>query len=384
MKNRNSEINTILAIDTSCDDTSVAVTEKNKILVNEVSSQMDLHKKWGGVVPGIAKREHQQRIDFVIEEALKNSNKTWEDIDAIAVTQGPGLAVALEVGVAKAKELAIKYKKPLIPVDHMEGHLLSSLADIDFDENDIFPALGVLVSGAHTELIQANRVEEYKILGQTLDDALGEAFDKVARLLGLDYPGGAKIEQLAKQGDPDKYDLPIAMKNSDSLDLSYSGIKTAVLYLVRDLSGQSRVQQKSNDKGKTWLPGAEPPKDQNRLDEDRIDLTEEQIADICASFQKVAVKTLTLKISKALKQGNYKSILLGGGVVHNQFLKSEIQKIADENGVRLMVPNSSKLFMDNAAMIANVAYLGRNSSKILRSKDDITSLDRNPSLVISG
>src|SRR3990167_8223206 len=251
----------ILGIDTSCDDTSVGIVYKTRVLANAISSQIELHRKYGGVVPGLAKRLHTKRIDFVIEEAFKLASRiakklnlkekiTWQEIDAIAVTYGPGLAVALEVGIAKAKELAQKYSKPLIAVDHMEGHLLSPLvanakgnAQIVLKRYD-FPVLGLLISGGHTELVLMSDFGKYQIIGEKLDDAVGEAYDKVARMLGFGYPGAPVLTEMAKKGNPQKYKLPVPMAHHENLDFSYSGLKTAVYYFLKKLNDRGVVLDK--------------------------------------------------------------------------------------------------------------------------------------------
>lgn len=247
----------ILAIDTSCDETSVAITDGRRVLSNVIYSQVLLHKKWGGVVPSIAKRAHEERIDFVVEEALKkfskgktsavkqkqNQEQTAEvkirmaNIDAIAVTQGPGLAVALEVGIKKAKELSLKFNKKIIAVNHLEGHIYSAFVEnsqgnpeIDFE----FPYLALIVSGGHTEFIIFKNHLEYQIIGQTLDDAAGEALDKAAKLLGLGYPGGPVLEKLAKQvGNKDDHHFPRPMLKSNDLNFSFSGLKTSFYYFLK-------------------------------------------------------------------------------------------------------------------------------------------------------
>jgi len=379
MKKRK-EIQTILAIDTSCDDTSVAVTSGVQVLSNVISSQIDLHKAWGGVVPGIARREHEKRIDFVVEEALKQAGKEMDEIDAIAVTQGPGLAIALEVGIRKAKKLALEYDKPLIPVDHMEGHLLSSFAGEEGNMDEIFPVLGVLVSGGHTQLVLASGVGEYEIIGETLDDAIGEAFDKVAKILGIGYPGGPIVSKMAKEGDSEKHDLPVAMKNSADFNVSYSGLKTAVLYLVRDLKGESRMGQ--GKKGVSWKPGVEAPDHKDERSAVEV-LGKQTVADICASFQKAAVETLMNKTRKALKKyPEVKSIFLGGGVVHNEKLQKEMKKLGQSRGVKVQIPKSGDLFMDNAAMIGVAGFLSMSSgnSDMLQGKKKIDQLDRDPGM----
>lgn len=415
MKN-DREIKTILAIDTSCDDTSVAVTYENKIVSNVISSQVEMHRKWGGTVPGLAKREHAERIDQVIQEAIKQAiknvkrakkseiktnlkfdqikentekellRKAFEQIDAVAVTNGPGLSVALGVGVAKAKELALSFQKPLITVDHMEGHLLSSFAESYLSKKSNaeikLPALGILVSGGHTELIKMNEIGDYEIIGETLDDAIGEAFDKTARILGLGYPGGPTVEEFAKKGNPNRFDLPIAMKNSKGLNVSYSGIKTAVLYLARDLRGEDRVQEKP--KKESWEPGKAEPKRVEDTKEDKLD--KQTIFDICASFQNAAILTLTNKIKKAVKVYEFKSVLIGGGVTNNTILRREIYKtIAAYNKkarerITVHYPYTESLFQDNAAMIGVAAYLSNTAldQNIYSRNTDISNIDRQP------
>ncbi len=400
------EINTILSIDTSCDDTSVAVTHKNMVLSNVVSSQIEMHRKWGGTVPGIARLEHENRIDKVIETALRqaisNAKKSKQKgaineiaksdiksiynlIDAVAVTQGPGLAIALEVGIKKAKEISILYNLPIIAVDHMEGHLLSSFArGLNSQADPLteinFPALGILISGGHTQIIYVKGFGKYEIIGETLDDALGEAYDKVARILKVGYPGGKVIEELAKRGDENAYKLPIAMQNSPDLNVSYSGLKTAVLYLTRDLAGESRVQNRQ--KSKSWT------QDTNlEVSEEKINLNRKQIIDIAASFQNAAIETLINKVQKALKTHPVKSILLGGGVVSNAKVRYSIRKLARETkkGIDIQpvvyYPYSKKLFQDNAAMIGISAYLSsQRNSKDKYLPHDHSKLDRNPGM----
>src|SRR3990167_2446837 len=224
---------TILAIDTSCDETAAAVTRGNQILSNVIWSQALLHAKWGGVVPSLAKRLHGERIGWVVEKAVKSSKLKVKSFDAVAVTVGPGLAIALEVGIAKAKELALKWYKPLIPVNHLEGHILSPLArsqSMIYDLSPVinFPVLGLVISGGHTELVAIEKIGQYKILARTMDDALGEALDKAARMLGLGYPGGAVLEKLAREGNPSVYKLTLPLLGRENQGkFSYSGLKTA-------------------------------------------------------------------------------------------------------------------------------------------------------------
>jgi N6-L-threonylcarbamoyladenine synthase len=347
----------ILGIDTSCDETSVAIVKNTLVLSNIVSSQIELHRKYGGVVPMIAKREHQERIGFVIEEAFKVASKncakkiTWDDIDAIAVTYGPGLAIALEVGLAKAKELCALYSKKFIAINHMEGHMWSSIGLNSKGngktkiEEITFPMLGVLISGGHTELVMINDFGKYEIIGETLDDAMGEAFDKVARMLGLGYPGGAVLSEIADKGDATKYKLPIPLEKDPSLNFSYSGLKTAVFYLIKKITEEGR------------------------------DLTKTEIQDIAASFEYAAIEELLIKINKALKKYKVNRILVGGGVSSNVKVRSRIRKLATKFGVETSFPGSKLLFMDNGAMIGIAGFL-----KALRGEHSDINIDRDPKL----
>ena len=240
----------ILAIETSCDETCAAVVEGTKILSNVVYSQIDLHKEFGGVVPSVARRAHEERIGFVVDKALRtglhlslaDARKRNNPIDAVAVTAGPGLAIALEVGIRHAKDLAKKLDKPLIAVNHIEGHVLSGLTP-----EVKFPALALVVSGGHTELIWVEKNGQYKIVARTMDDALGEAMDKAARMLGLGYPGGAELEKRAALGNPKKYPLPLPMSRSKKLAFSYSGLKTAFFRLVNSAQCSEISTQTIND-----------------------------------------------------------------------------------------------------------------------------------------
>ncbi len=353
----------ILAIDTSCDDTSAAVLHNDCVISNVISSQIKYHAKWGGVVPSIAKRKHQKLIDKIIERALKIAGKKIEDIELIAVTQGPGLAIALEVGIKKAKELAIEYKKPLIPINHMEGHIYSTVARNRKGNNSgniEFPALVILLSGNHTEFHLMRDHGDYVLLGETLDDAIGECFDKVGRILDLGYPAGPVIENLAKLGDPYKCDLPIPMVNSKDLNVSYSGLKTAAMKLAIEHLGKTY-----NEYGDKFL---------NQLQKSTYDIkpvpksTEEEkqiICDICATFQRVAFEQVFIKMSKAIdvlqkENINIKTILVGGGVSRNMYLRKELRKRFKK--YKILFPQSKKLCTDNAAMIGVVGYYKHKNS----------------------
>lgn len=318
----------ILAIDTSCDETSVAVTSGRRILSNELFSQISIHQQWGGVVPNLAKRAHEERIDGVIMSALDKAHMTMSDIDAIAVTQGPGLAIALGVGIAKAKELSAVHAKHLIAVNHMEGHIYSCFAQDDLGEPDIpfiFPYLVLLVSGGHTELVLFTDHLIYEKVGSTRDDAVGEALDKAARLI-IDekaYPGGPLLEKLAQTGDPKWFPFPIPMEKSDTLDFSYSGLKTAVLYKIQSMT--------------------------------ETDI-EAHRADLAASFQKAAFDALLMQLKRAMKKYDVKNIAVGGGVVANRYLQKAISDLMDTVGGSVEYPKFPGLAGDNAAMIGIAAY----------------------------
>lgn len=331
----------ILAIDTSCDETAAAVTQNDTILSNITFSQILMHKQFGGVVPDIARRNHEERIDEIVNRALKGARINIENIDAIAVTFGPGLAIALGVGINKAIELAKLYKKPLIPVNHMEGHIYSCFAKNSKgvpDKKIDFPVLAILISGGHTELVFMHKHAHYQVLGKTRDDAVGEALDKAARIILNEqvYPGGPVIEQLARTGNPDFLKLPIPMKQSNDLDFSYSGIKTALLYAVKEMS-----------------------------DDDRI----VHIHDLAASFQKTVIDSVAIKVESALNQQPVKSILMGGGVGANEYLRKTIRSIGGKRNIPVYFPYAKKLYGDNAAMIGVAAfYKGINfQAKVLEN-----------------
>lgn len=353
----------ILAIDTSCDDTSVAISKDDCILSNIVSSQIDLHKKWGGVVPSIARRAHEENIDKCITEALKRARINIKKIDSLAVTQGPGLAIALEVGIRKIKELAQQYQKPIIAVNHMEGHIMANFVKnsrcLPYSHLSPltllppFPLLALLISGGHTELVLVKNIGQYEKIGQTLDDAIGEAYDKVAKMLNLGYPGGPIIEELAKSGNREKYPLPIPMEKNPGLNFSYSGLKTSVLYLVKKINNDylNRGRAKNNHLSKT------------------------QIIDIAASFEFAATEHLCQKLTRSLKIHHANGILLGGGVVCNSYIRSQLRQVAKKFNLPFFWPGTKKLCNDNAAMIAIAAYYKTKNKQFVKT---LTDLDRNP------
>ncbi|MFL5883505.1 MAG: tRNA (adenosine(37)-N6)-threonylcarbamoyltransferase complex transferase subunit TsaD, partial [Thermoleophilaceae bacterium] len=304
----------ILGIETSCDDTCAAVvTEAGAIRSNVVASQGLLHSRYGGVVPEIASRRHLELIDAVIEDALERGDATLDDADLIAVTTRPGLIGALLVGVSTAKALAAARRLPLAPIDHLQGHVLASTLGDDPIEP---PFLCLVASGGHTFVAHVEQPREYEVLGQTLDDAAGEAFDKGARLLGLGYPGGPEMDRLAKQGDAAAFDFPRSFPG-DGLDFSFSGLKTALLYRVRDL-GDAEAERRR--------------------------------ADLAASYQRAIVDALATRAEQALEQTAIERLAIGGGVAAN----SELRERIDALGVPTWIPEMS-LCTDNAAMIAGVA-----------------------------
>lgn len=307
---------TILAIESSCDETACAIIKDDVLLANIISSQVDVHKKYGGVMPEIASRLHNENITIVIKEALNKANVKLEDIDAFAFTRGPGLIGALHVGLQAAKTLALIYHKPLIPVHHLAGHIYAN----EYVDNLTFPLLAVVTSGGNSEFVYMEEDMKFKVIGETRDDAIGECYDKVARVLGLSYPGGVIIDKLAKEGKP-TYNLPIPLKGEDTLDLSYSGLKTHVLNLVHNLEQKG---EKVN------------------------------VNDMCASFQKTAIDEIVKKAIKASKEYNVKEVVLAGGVSANSYLRERMVLEMNKLNIKINIP-PLWCTTDNAAMIAKVA-----------------------------
>ena len=308
----------ILAIETSCDDTCAAVLDGGRILANTISSQAEAHARFGGVVPEVASRHHLELAIPVVEDALAEADVSLGDVEAVAVTTGPGLIGALLVGVSTAKALAAPRRLPLIPVDHLQGHVAANFLEPDPLEP---PFLCLVASGGHTMLAAVRDRAGHEVIGRTLDDAAGEAFDKVARLLGLGYPGGPALERLAAEGDPAAFDLPVAMSRDPGLDFSFSGLKTALVYLCRDLGPEGVAERR---------------------------------ADLAASFQAAAVGQLTAKLGRALKGGDWQAVALGGGVAANGPLREAVGGICARHGASLkLVP--IELCTDNAAMIGSAA-----------------------------
>ena len=307
----------VLGIESSCDETSASIVKNGtEEIATVISSQIDIHKDFGGVVPEIASRQHVKNVTMVLEECMEKANMKMEDIDAIAITYGPGLIGSLLIGLETAKTLAFVYNKPLIPVHHIAGHIYANSLVKEMK----FPLLAVVVSGGHTELIEMKKHYDFKKLGGTLDDAIGECYDKVARVIGLEYPGGPKIDKLAKEGK-DTYKLPVPLKD-DSYNFSFSGLKSAVINLAHN------EEQRGN-----------------KIRE----------ADLATSFQKVAVESIIIKVRKAIVEKDIKNMILAGGVAANKGLREAMANLAKELNVELTIPDM-KYCTDNATMIAAAGY----------------------------
>ena len=307
----------ILGIETSCDETSASVLKDGKILANVVNTQL-IHSKYGGVVPSLASKNHEKLINYIVDKAVNDSKIKLSDIDAIAVTQGPGLIGSLMVGLNYAKGLSVGLSKPIIGVSHLEGHLFSGLIDNNID----FPYICLLVSGGHTQIWQVNGFNNYKILSTTVDDAAGEAFDKGARILGLKYPGGPEIEKAAKNGNIKKYHFTIPYVKSNPLNFSFSGMKTALLYLTNKFT-------------------------QNDLNK--------ELANIAASYQESIIDSLLNKLSNVLDLYKSSNVLIAGGVSANKRFRIKSNKLEEDKNIKIHFPDF-KYCTDNAAMIAMVGY----------------------------
>ena len=350
----------ILAIETSCDETSAAVIENGRrILSNIVASQVDFHKKYGGIVPEVAARKHIEVISAVVKEALDKAKVPIKKIDAVAATNGPGLVGSLIVGLNYAKAIAYALNKPFIPVNHIEGHIYANFVDRETatkrvtsnvsrhtkrassPNNELqFPFVCLVVSGGHTNLYYVKAHGKYQLLGRTRDDAAGEAFDKVARFLGIGYPGGPIIDRMARKGDPKAIDFPRAMID-EGYDFSFSGLKTAVVNYVGRISASGSKRVSSNDKRDT-LRVSKP-------------LDSELISNIVASFQQAAVDVLVEKTIRAAKAKKTKWIALAGGVSANSRLREDLSLRTAEEGLNISIPPVN-LCTDNAAMIGSVGY----------------------------
>jgi N6-L-threonylcarbamoyladenine synthase len=311
----------VLAIESSCDETSAAVLLGTQVLSNEVVTQLQ-HAQYGGVVPEIASRAHQTMITAVVHAALKSANKELKDLEAIAVTQGPGLMGSLLVGISFAKSLSLALDIPLIGVNHMQAHILAHLAD-DCEKHPSFPFLNLTVSGGHTQLVVVHSPTRMEVVGETIDDAAGEAFDKAAKVLGLDYPGGPLLDKMSQIGDAKKFSFPIP--KVEGLNFSFSGLKTSLLYFLRD-------NQKAN---------------KNFIEEER--------ANLCASFQHTVVTYLLRQIQRGLTSTQINQIAICGGVSANSELRKQLVAFGEKNEVEVFIP-PFKYCTDNAAMIGVAAH----------------------------
>ncbi len=329
----------ILAIETSCDETAAAIIKNGReIITNIVASQIESHMRFGGVVPEIASRHHVEQITLVLDQAIAEAEMTWDEIDAIAVTEGPGLVGALIIGVNAAKAIAFAKGKPLIPVHHIAGHIYANQFENEFE----FPLLALIVSGGHTELIVMKEHGKYEVIGETLDDAAGEAFDKVARVLDLPYPGGPQIDKLAKEGT-ETIEFPRAWLEKDSYNFSFSGLKSAVINYIHN------KKQKNESINK---------------------------ADVATSFQASVVDVLTEKTYKAAIEYDVKQVIIAGGVAANSGLRTALEERFKDSQIPLMIP-PLYLCTDNAAMIGAAA-------SVLYEKEEFADwdLNANPGLIL--
>ncbi len=338
----------ILAIETSCDETAVAILRGyDELLASEIASQIDLHRAYGGVVPEAASRQHLVELPLLLPHTLDRAGVTVAEVDAFAATAGPGLASSLMIGAAAAKGLALGTGKPYLGINHLEGHLLSPFFG---RAGEIAPAVGLVVSGGHTLLVDIAGFRQYRRLGGTLDDAAGEAFDKVAKLLGLPYPGGPQIDWLARDGDPARFDLPRSMLGSGDFAFSFSGLKTAVRYLLPRVGLE---------------PGGAGQADAQLL------------ADLCASFQRAVVDVLVRKTILAARAAGRERVAVSGGVSMNTLLRAEFARVCAREGLELLM-SSPALCTDNAAMIAAVGARAQEA----RATTSVTH-DINPNLTLT-
>ena len=330
-------MHTILAIETSCDETAVAILRSSEtasqLLVSEIASQMAEHEKYGGVVPEVASRNHLVHAPRLLERSVRQARLGLSEINAFAATSGPGLATSLMIGASIAKGLAIAFERPYLAINHLEGHLLSPF----FAETKLEPHVGLIVSGGHTMSIFVRAVGDYRMIGRTVDDAAGEAFDKVAKLLGLGYPGGPEIEKRARGGDPNRFDLPRSMPGSENF--SFSGLKTAVRYLLPKIAGRFGESRKHS--GLPQMPNK---------------LTEKDLADLCASFQQAIIDVLLRKTVAAAKKYQVELVTISGGVSCNQELRRQMRDECEKQNLKLKTA-APALCTDNAAMIAFAASL---------------------------
>ena len=328
----------ILGIETSCDDTATALVRDGRDVLSSVSTNQDaFHAKYGGIVPEIASRQHVALLSAAVDDALGRAGTTFAGIDAIAVTRGPGLIGSLVVGVASAKALAFALNKPLYAVNHLHGHIFAAF--LDRDEEPPYPFLALLVSGGHSQLVDVRSATQMHVIGRTRDDAAGEAYDKTARLLGLPYPGGPQLDALARTGNPKAYAFPRYRPDAGALDLSFSGLKTSVRYFLESADGRN----------------AKP-------------------ADVAASFQAAVVDVLMARVDTAFANGDYRALVVSGGVAANSELQARVRAWSNARGVAAFIP-PPKYCTDNAAMIAAAAYRQRAIARV-----DPLTLSADPNL----
>ena len=379
---------TILALETSCDETAVAVLRGSALLASEVASQIADHQQYGGVVPEIASRNHLLHAPRLLERATQKSGVALRDVDAFAATSGPGLASSLMIGASMAKGLALGFGRPYLAINHLEGHLLSPffrggtgilpvLARKHILEGcatfPIEPNVSLIVSGGHTLLVEVRGLSDYKILGRTVDDAAGEAFDKVAKMLGLAYPGGPEIERNASSGDPERFDLPRSMLDSGDLNFSFSGLKTAVRYLLPKIGWECAVIPSEAEA--VTQPKARPGFQSGRATASSTGSLgfardDGVVNDLCASFQQAVIDVLREKSLRAVRQTRSGRLTLSGGVSCNRALRETLREACEENGIELLVAEPW-LCTDNAAMIAFAAMLRLEAGFISGLADEI-------------
>lgn len=340
----NSVVKTVLALETSCDETAVAILRGRddhsgpELLASEVASQITAHEKYGGIVPEIASRNHLVYAPRLLDRTASAAKIDLSDVDAFAATSGPGLASSLMIGASIAKGLAIGFGKPYLAINHLEGHLLSPFFSGADGEARIRPNVSLIVSGGHTMLVRVYALCDYQVIGRTVDDAAGEAFDKVAKMLGLAYPGGPEIEKIARDGDPNRFDLPRSMLGSENF--SFSGLKTAVRYLLPKIVGRF----------------CETPDEERRLTQTPYKLDERVLSDLCASFQQAIIDVLVKKTIAAAQKYDVDLVTVSGGVSCNQELRRQLHEACSRNGFEFKNAEPS-LCTDNAAMIAFAALL---------------------------
>ncbi len=339
---------TILALETSCDETAVAILRGDGLLASEVASQIAEHEKFGGVVPEVASRNHLVHAPRLLERATRNAKIDLLDIDAFAATSGPGLASSLMIGASIAKGLAIGFGKPYLAINHLEGHLLSPF----FGDDQIESNVSLIVSGGHTMSILVRGHGDYQLIGRSVDDAAGEAFDKVAKMLGLGYPGGPEIEQRAVNGDPKRFDLPRSMLDSENF--SFSGLKTAVRYLLPKIVGRF----------------CETPNDERRLTQTPYKLAEKDPTDLCASLQQAIVDVLVRKTIAAAQRSDVDLVTVSGGVSCNQELRRQLREACEREGFRFKSAEPW-LCTDNAAMIAFAAMVRLQNGLVSKVTEEI-------------